>query len=262
MIVDFHVHCFPDELALKAVPQLAACAGIPARLDGTIGGIRKSMIKSGVSKSVVLSIATKPSQTENINTWATGIQDDTITAFGSVHPEYREWKRELLRIKDMGLKGVKFHPDYQKFFVDDEENFPIYELAFELGLVVLFHAGIDIGLPMPYHATPKRLLKVVKAFPGAKLVAAHMGSFSYWDDVERFLVGEDIYFDTSYSLGIISDEQAKRIIVNHGYKKILFASDSPWTEQSCEIEKFKALGLDEDVEDAILGINAKTLLGL
>jgi len=162
----------------------------------------------------------------------------------------------------MGLKGIKFHPDYQKFFVDDKKMFPIYETAFGLGLIVVFHAGVDIGLPAPYHATPERLEKIVRTFPRCKVVAAHMGGFSLWDDVERFLVGTDIYLDTSYSLDFMDGEQAKRIIRNHDVKKILFATDSPWADQKEAISKLKSLNLDKETEDAILGLNAKALLGL
>lgn len=262
MVVDFHAHCFPDELAGRAIPALAARARIQPALDGTVADLKKSMKKAGVGRSVVLSIATRPSQTESINNWCAAIQDSEITAFGSIHPEYAEWKSELERIKDLGLKGIKLHPDYQEFFVDEERMFPIYEKAFELGQIVLFHAGLDIGLPGPYHCTPERLLKVVKAFPGGKIVAAHMGSYSYWDDVERLLVGEDIYFDTSYSLGKMDDEQAKRIIENHGYEKILFGTDSPWSGQEEEIARLKRLGLDGEIEAAILGGNAERLLGI
>ncbi|NLD50900.1 MAG: amidohydrolase family protein [Clostridiaceae bacterium] len=260
MIVDFHVHCFPDEVAVKAVPKLASVAGIPARLNGTINGIKDSMIKSGVDHCVVLTIATKPSQTETINTWASEIQDSGITAFGSIHPQFEGWKNELKRIKDIGLKGIKLHPDYQNFFVDDENLFPIYEMAFKLGLIVLFHTGVDIGLPPPCHATPERLIRVVKAYPGARIVAAHMGGFSLWDEVESILAGEDIFLDTSYSLGSISTEQLKRIIGKHGYEKILFATDSPWKDQSEEIIKIRELMLGSEVEKAILGLNAKKLL--
>ncbi|WP_010681103.1 amidohydrolase family protein, partial [Acetivibrio cellulolyticus] len=127
--------------------QLAKRAKIEARLDGTVNNIKESMKKAGIDKSVVLSIATKPSQTEKINTWSSCIQDDSIVAFGSVHPENENWKDELLRLKEMGIKGIKLHPDYQKFFVDDKKMYPIYELAVDLGLVILFHAGMDIGLP-------------------------------------------------------------------------------------------------------------------
>lgn len=262
MVIDFHVHCFPDDLALKAVQTLAQQAGIAAWSDGTIRSLKKLMGKAGISHSVVLPIATKPSQTEKINDWSAEIQDREIIAFGSIHPDYKDWKAELERIKEMGLKGIKLHPDYQLFFVDEQRMFPIYEHAFKLGLIVVFHAGVDIGLPAPYHCTPDRLSKVVGTFPGGRIIAAHMGGYAYWDDVERFLVAEDIYFDTSYSLGRISDGQAKRIIKNHGYKKILFATDSPWTEQMDELARIKRLGLDADVENAILTENARDLLRL
>nr|WP_010681125.1 amidohydrolase family protein [Acetivibrio cellulolyticus] len=260
MIIDFHVHCFTDELAPKAVPQLAKRAKIEARLDGTVNSIKESMKKAGIDKSVVLSIATKPSQTEKINTWSSSIQDDSIVAFGSVHPENENWRDELLRLKEMGIKGIKLHPDYQKFFVDDIKMYPIYELAVDLGLVILFHAGMDIGLPYPYHATPERLRSVIDAFPEGKFVAAHMGGFSYWDGVEEYLVGTGIYLDTSYSVRVMGEEQVRRIINNHGYRKILFATDSPWGDQSEEVEKIREFSFDPDVEKAILGLNAKELL--
>jgi len=262
MVVDFHVHCFPDELAEKAIPALAKRAGIPARLNGTIDNIKKSMKEAKIDKSVVLSIATKPTQTEKINNWAAEIQDDGIIAFGSIHPDYEGWKDELWRIKELGLKGIKLHPDYQNFFVDEERMFPIYELAFKLDLIIIFHAGVDIGLPAPFHCTPDRLLKVVKTFPQGKIVAAHMGGYKYWDDVENLLVGENLYFDTSYSLGWLDEVQAKRIINNHGFEKILFATDSPWSDQAEELSKIKNLNLGYEAESAILGGNAEKLFGL
>ncbi|MCX7747351.1 MAG: amidohydrolase family protein [Clostridia bacterium] len=262
MVIDFHVHCFPDELAMKAVPKLAACARIPARLDGTLGSIKKSMRTEGISHSVILSIATKPSQTRTVNDWAVEVQDGEIICFGSIHPEYIGWKDELKRIKALGLKGIKLHPDYQDFFVDEQRLFPIYECAFDLGLMILFHAGVDIGLPEPYHCTPQRMRKVVRAFPGGKIIAAHMGGFKCWDEVEKYLVGEDIYFDTSYSLEWLGEEQFKRMVRNHGHKKIVFATDSPWTDQGEEIRRIKMMGFEPAVEEDILGNNAADLICL
>lgn len=262
MVIDFHVHCFADELAEKAVSLLSERAGTPPRLDGTVADVKRSMKEAGVDRSVILPIATKPSQAKKINDWAAEIQSDEIIAFGSIHPNDPEWKQELQRIKGLGLKGIKFHPDYQLFYVDEERMFPIYEEIFALGLIVVFHAGVDIGLPAPYHCEPHRLLKLVKAFPGAAIVAAHMGGYSYWDDVERLLLGEDIYLDTAYSLGHMSDEQALRIIKGHGPQKILFASDSPWGAQGEDIDRLRKLGLGESIEKAILGENAQKLLQL
>lgn len=262
MVIDFHVHCFPDELAKKAIPILADTAGVPARLDGTVGAVRNSMKHAKIDLSLVLSIATKPEQTQKINNWSVEIQKDGIISFGSIHPEYKQWESELNRIKSLGLKGLKLHPDYQHFFVDDKKMFPIYGLAEKLGLILVFHAGVDIGLPEPYHCTPDRLSKIIETFPDLKIVAAHMGGYNYWDDVEKFLVGKDIYFDTSFSVGNMEDSRVKEIINNHGIEKILFGTDSPWTDQSEETGKIKKLQLEGYTEKMIMGENARNLLNL
>ncbi|NSW89727.1 MAG: amidohydrolase family protein [Firmicutes bacterium] len=276
MIVDFHVHCFPDDLAKRAIPKLEERAGIAASYDGTLSGLKCSMSEARIDCAVIQSIATKPAQTKAINDWSAAIQNNAvqngeaqnvemqnarIVAFGSIHPDYSDWKDELKRIKDLGLRGLKYHPDYQEFFVDEKRMLPIYEEIFKLDLILLFHAGLDIGLPEPYHCTPKRLLNVLRACPGGKIIAAHMGGFKCWDDVEKYLMGEDIYFDTSYGIGWMNDIQAKKIIANHGYEKILFATDAPWALQKEEVDRFRKLGLEDNIRDAILGGNACRLLG-
>jgi len=262
MVIDFHTHCFTDELAGTAIPVLAKKAGIPAYLNGTLSALKESMNSNNITYSVVLNIATKPSQTETINNWAAEIQKDNIIAFGSIHPEYKSWKNELKRIKELGLKGIKFHPEYQNFYVDDEAIYPIYEKAFELGLIIIFHAGEDIGYKPPFHCTPEKLEKIVRRFKGGTFIAAHMGGFRHWDDVEKYLVGRDIYLDTSFCLGYMDKEQKQRIIRNHGYKKIIFGSDSPWKNQGEEVERIKELCLGRDAEEAILYKNAFELLGI
>lgn len=261
LIIDFHTHCFPDGLAEKAVPALAEKADIPAILNGKVSELKRSMRDNGITYSVLFNIATKPSQTEKINSWASQVQQDNIISFGSIHPLYVNWKDELKRIKELGLKGIKFHPEYQEFYVDDEAIFPLYEHAFELGLVIAFHAGEDLGFVPPFHCTPDRLNSVIEHFEGGKIIAAHMGGYSYWDEVEKHLIGKDIYFDTSYAVGTMDSEQAKRMIHNHGYKKILFGSDSPWKDQGWSINSLKELCLEPEIEEAILYKNALELLG-
>lgn len=262
MVVDFHVHCFPDELAARAVLSLGGAAGITPRTDGTVSGIRKKMREAGVDISVVLPIATKPSQTSRLNDWAVSVQSDDIIAFGSVHPDFGEWKSELERLKALGIRGIKLHPDYQHFYVDDPKMFPLFEYAFGLGMILIFHAGVDIGLKPPYHCTPARLARVLDSFPGGTVIAAHMGGYDCWDAVEAYLVGREVYFDTSYSLKGLGNERTKRIIARHGYEKILFATDSPWADQREELELIKGLGLEDRAEKAIVGENAARLLGM
>ncbi|MFW5999791.1 MAG: amidohydrolase family protein [Halanaerobiaceae bacterium] len=260
-IIDFHVHCFPDDLAGKTISLLEEKANEKARLDGTVANIKRSMKKAGIDWSVVQNIATKPSQTETINDWAASIQGEGIISFGTIHPEFSEPEAEIERIRDSGLPGIKFHPDYQEFYVDEEKFFPIYEKIIEKDLIILFHSGIDIGLPESLHCPPSRLKKVVETFPEGKIIAAHMGGYKMWDRVEEELVGSNVYLDTSYSLRHMPRKQFLRIVENHGSEKILFATDSPWEDQTKEVERIKDLNLEEGVEAAIFYENSRELLG-
>lgn len=262
MVIDIHTHCFSDKIAARAVRTLAQRSSLSPFTDGTVDGLKNSMTKSGVDISVVQTIATKPDQTTGINRWAYEVQDKNILCFGTIHPECTEWLSEIKWLAEMGFKGVKFHPDYQNFFVDEPRLLPIYQSLFEHGLVILFHAGIDVGLPRPYHCTPQRLVKVIDLFPGSKIVAAHMGGWRSWDDVEKYLMGRDLYFDTSFSYSELGSEHMERIIRQHGADKILFGTDSPWTDQAMEISDIKSLNLRVEETNMILGGNAKRLLKL
>lgn len=260
MIIDIHTHCFPDEVAYKTIPILAENGGVNPSSDGTISGLKASMENANIQISVLQNIATKPRQTIPINRWAASVQSDSIISFGTIHPDFVDWKEEIEWLKKSDIKGIKFHPDYQSFFVDDEKMFPIYEKIFELGLIILFHAGLDIGLPEPYHCTPEKLKKVLTTFNGGKIIAAHMGGYKYWNDVEEYLLGRDIYLDTSYSYPDLEQDKMERIIKGHGVDKILFGSDSPWKDQKKEVQNIKSLNLNKEDFDMILYKNSQKLL--
>ena len=261
MIIDFHTHIFPDKIAEATIEHLQNKANIKAYTNGTLSDLKSSMKNANIDYSVVLPIATVPKQTQSINTFASQITGkDGIISFGSIHPLYEDWKNELDRIKSLGLVGIKMHPDYQQFFVDDESIFPMLNYAAQLGLTIIFHGGVDIGIPGESHCTPQRVSTLLKHINGAKLVIAHLGGYLCYDDVEEYLVGKEVYLDTSYILGKISDEQFLRIVRNHGVEKILFATDSPWKNQAEDVKKIMSLPLTEHEIGLIMHKNAEGLL--
>ncbi|MGI6706318.1 MAG: amidohydrolase family protein [Clostridia bacterium] len=262
MIIDIHVHCFPDMLASKAIATLAEKGEIESYTDGTVTALKNSMDRAGVHVSVLQPIATKPQQTVGINRWAVSVQNERIFTFGTIHPEHPRWEEEIKWLKKQGIKGVKFHPDYQQFYVDDKRVYPLYEKLFAEGMILLFHAGLDIGFPPPYHCTPERLAKVLDTFPGGVMIAAHMGGYRYTEDVKRYLAGREIYLDTSFSFKDMGAALMSELIKQHGVEKILFGSDSPWGKQTVEVSHIRSLGLGDEHVKAILGKNAARLLGL
>ncbi len=262
MIIDIHAHCFPDALAPRAMEVLCHNCDVKPFLDGTCGQLRESMRKAGVDLSAVMPIATRPNQASSINRWANEISTDGLISFGSVHPSDDDLQAEIDELVALGIKGVKFHPDYQEFFVDEPSLVPMYKALADAGLVVLFHAGVDIGLPPPVHCPPDRLARVLDAVPDLTVIAAHMGGYESWDDVERYLVGRDIYFDTSYSMAALGRERMTALIKSHGTEKVLFGTDSPWTDQSTELAAIRALSFSEAEIEAITGGTGVRLLSI
>ena len=262
MIIDIHAHAFPDALAERAVTTLAAKAGVPAYSDGTCAGLVATMRRAGVDRAVVAPIATKPSQARAITAWASEVnrQYPELICFGSIHPAQEDWAAEIERLVAAGVAGVKFHHDYQQTFVDAPEQLPIYRALADAGLIVLFHAGVDIGLPPPVHCPPERLARVLDAVPALVAIAAHMGGYAQWDEVERYLVGRELYFDTSYTLADLGTKRITALIRAHGANRILFGTDSPWTEHAAEVAGIRALPLSLAEIDAILGGNAERML--
>lgn len=262
MIIDFHTHAFPEKIAEKAMTNLSfASGGLIPQTNGTIDSLKDLMKKDGVDKSVALAIATNEKQQTAVNDFIASCECDEIISFGSVFPFAENALEELERIKALGLKGVKLHPEYQQFFVDDEKMKPLYKKISDLELIVLFHAGEDIGYPAPYHATPERLRKAAK-WIDSPMVCAHWGSAGLGEEVIKYLCDIPVYFDTAFGYGTMPKDRALRILDKKGVDKMLFGSDCPWHAPSWEISMIETLGLSENEKEKIYHKNAEMLLNI
>jgi len=267
MYIDFHTHIFPDRIAPVTIPHLEKVGGIPAHTDGTASDLKRSMRDADIDLSIVLPVVTKPSQFDSINAFAAQInsENDRLLSFGGIHPDNDDIDEKLDKIVSLGLKGIKLHPDYQGVFIDDERYIRIIQGALDRGLCIVIHAGIDIGLPDPVHCSPERAAAMLDALtlPDKPLIVlAHTGGWRQWDDVERLLVERPVFFDISFSLDYIEQDQLLRIIRRHGSDRILFATDSPWGDQTKTKQQFEALPLSTQEQESIASYNAAKLLGL
>jgi len=263
MLIDFHTHAFPEKIAARAVSGLSqGSGGMVPRTDGTLASLKAGMDRDGVDLAVVLSIATNPKQQHNVNDFAMEMdRDPRITAFGSVHPDAPDALEELERIAAAGLKGVKFHPEYQRFYADEERMKPIYRKISQLGLITTFHAGQDIGFAPPYHCLPEHLLGALRCLD-PPVVAAHWGGYCCGMEVLEKLCGENLWFDISMGYGIIPKPIAQAIVDKHGPEKLLFGSDMPWHRPGWELRLLESLDLSETDREKILSGNARSLLGI
>ena len=251
MIIDFHTHAFPERIAKATMEKLSFVGGglIP-QTDGTVEGLRKLMARDGISKSVTLAIATNEKQQTAVNDYIASVESEDIIPFGSVYPWAKNAFEELERIKSMGIKGIKFHPEYQQFFVDDEKMKPLYKKASDLGFIILFHAGEDLGYPAPYHATPERLRKAAK-WIDSPMICAHWGAANMGEQVLQYLCDIPVYFDTAFGYSSMPKDRAQRILDKKGADWILFGSDCPWHAPSWDIGMIETLELSQDEKEKI-----------
>lgn len=273
MIIDAHTHVYPEKIAKRAVAKLEAVSGVPAKTNGLKSGLLSSMKEAGIDYSLLLPVATSVKQVDTINaeaaeTNATALETG-LFSFGGIHPDTPHYKEVLCQIHSYGLKGIKLHPDYQNTFFDDIRYERIVDKATELGLYIMVHAGEDIGLPEPVHCRPEHVCKMLEETGSDKLILAHMGGWRLWDRVEELLVGQNVYFDTAFSLdcmpgveGMLSEEQFLRLVRKHGADKILFATDSPWSSQKDYVEWMNRIALSEEERSQIFAENAKKIVEL
>lgn len=282
MIIDIHTHTFPDKIAAATLDKLKHLSHTIPFTDGTAAGLAASMARAGVDRSVVMPVATSPRQVPHVNDASARMNElgaqAGVLSFGCMHPDFDGWKEELARVRDLGLKGIKLHPQYQDTDFDDPRYLRILDRCGELGLVVLTHAGLDIGMPGKDNCAPEMVARVLAQVGPVKLVLAHMGGWRQWDRVEALLPGTGVYLDTSFSLGEITplddghyrpgdlpllDEAAfLRMVRRFGPDRILFGTDSPWDDQETALARLRALPLEKSELDAILGGSARKLLEL
>ena len=286
MLIDFHTHTFPDELANKVILKIAGDASIRHYTEGTNSSILESMDRAHVDMSVILPVVTKPSQCETINRVAKDVNDryfPRLLSFGGIHPDNEDYRKILKDLAESGIKGIKLHPLYQGIAIDDIRNLRIIDCASELGLIVVIHAGKDLSFPGDF-ADPFRISRMLDEVHPEKIVLAHMGSYACWEEVYELLCGRGAYLDTSFSLNPVrplkdtpegrdslaanpllvsplSRELFRKMVEKNGVDHMLFASDSPWGDQK---ETFDLVDecLDGSEKDAVYYGNALRLLEL
>ena len=286
MVIDFHTHCFPDSIAAKTIDKLSGETHTKAFSDGTARSLLSIDKEAGIDLSVIMPIATDPAKVERINDRAATYNDGgPLMSFACIHPDHPDPKKELKRVLSMGFRGIKLHSFFQVAPFDDIRNLRIVSLCAELGLIVLAHAGQDMGFPGMVCANPEMIRSVVlqagkpQKDGDYQFIAAHMGGWGCWERVPDVLEDTGVMIDTSTSVGTLyrrpgddtlRDDQlplldAKgfmKIYNAFGPERMVFASDSPWTDAKESLDFLKALPIGSDDLELILGKNAEKLLKL
>lgn len=258
--LDIHAHVFPETIAEKAVAYLEDYYHFHWEGNGLATDLLAGMDLAGVRRTVIFSSATKPEQVPAVNNYIAGLcrlQPERFTGFGTLHRDFAGYREELCRMREMGLTGLKFHPDFQGFDIDDPEMMKIYEAAGP-EMVMLFH----LGDPVSDRSAPERLAKVLDVLPELRVIAAHFGGYCQWERAKKCLVGRNVWLDTSSAIPFLGAPAAKELILRHGVERVLWGSDYPAVLPQTAIAQLESLGLPEEDLEKIFYRNAEALLGV
>ena len=263
--IDFHTHIFPDKIAQQATNALAADSGkYQPHTNGTLQSLFESMQRANIMTSLVANIATRPTQLSPILEFCKQIKSSSVYPLVSFHPS-----NDPEQVEDVfgeawrtGIRGVKLHPMYQQFYIDDKKMYPFYELIAGFGFFLMFHSGYDIAFPGNSQADVERIRKVADWFKDLTIVCTHVGGWKQWDRISCISSCENVYTETSMTLSEMSDEQFITLISQFDQNRILFGSDSPWTDQKEMIERTLQLRISDELKEKIVFGNAAHLLGL
>ncbi len=258
-VTDAHCHVYPEKIASKAVGGTDKFYGVVSYCTGTFDNLILEGKKAGIDRFIVQSVATTPKQVASINKFIkeeVSSYPDILVGLGTLHPDSTDIKGDVNNILELGLKGVKLHPDIQDFKIDDKKCMSIYELCEREQLPLLVHTGDN----RYDNSNPNRLIPVLKAFPKLIIVGAHFGGYSIWEEASRVLPEFDnLYVDCSSSFPFITQELAKELVQRYTPNKVLFGTDYPMWTPSKEISAFLSLGFSEEDYTKMFNTNAEKI---
>lgn len=256
-IADIHAHIFPDKIALKASDSIAAFYSVPSDHIANFANLEEQEKLAGSEYFAVCSSATCASQVGHINDFIAACANSrsNVIGFGALYPTMEDWEPELERMQELGIRGVKIHPDFQKINIDEPRAVEMYRGIAKAGLPVLFHMGDN----RYDFSAPERLINLIRQVPDLITIAAHFGGWQAWERSSSHVMPENVFYDTSSSLMFLGKERGLELLYKMGPERFLFGSDFPMWTPKTELERFLELGLDKTTRDRILFGNFEQL---
>lgn len=251
-IIDAHAHIFPDKIAVKASASIGQFYGVDMDSDASSNSLLEKEREIGAERILVCSSALSEQQVESINDFIHDqcVKHSEFVGLAAMHKDYANYAEELDRVLELGLHGVKFHNDMQRFDIDDPKMFPIYRAMADRKMIVLFHMGDD----RYDYSAPKRMCRIAWEFEDLTIIGAHFGGYQRWEESFGIPRLPNVYYDTSSSLPFMGKDMSMplRLIDRFGPEHFFFGSDFPMWSPKKELERFMNLGLDEGTNRMIL----------
>lgn len=277
--IDFHTHPVLIREMVRKYPELEkACRDVYhcGNAFQPLEVMLAEMDLVGIDRAVILPIDSTTSRGATVYTneqiaELCGMSDRFI-GFASVDPHQASAANTLrAAIKDLGLRGLKLHPAMQEFFPADRKYYPIYEVAAELEIPILFHAGLSWEPKSRLkYGQPLLFEDIAADFPTLNIVLAHLAWPWVTDAVALALKYPNVYLDTAalyfdnprdFLVYAMTQQVPLTVFERSLRKQLVFGSDNPRIETKAMARAVRSLGFSDDCLDLIFRVNAQRLLG-
>lgn len=226
---------------------------------GTAAHLLESQKRAPISRFVVHSVATSAHAVTAINDFiaAQCREHEEFIGFMAMHQDFPNPEAEIERAIGLGLVGMKLHPDTQKVDMDDPRLMRVYEMI-EGRMPLIVHTG-DYRTDFSH---PRRLKRILQAFPNLVVDAAHFGGWSIPEIGYDVLHEENVFIDVSSSLAFLGNRRTRELVRMWGADRVMFGSDFPMWDPAHEFDTFTSLGFTDDELEKMLGKNAERFVGM
>jgi predicted TIM-barrel fold metal-dependent hydrolase len=180
-----------------------------------------------------------------------------VLGYVFVNPGYTKEALEEVRryVGDHGFMGIKLYNDYR---ATEPVLYPLVELAIELRIPILHHAGHATWLPQPQPriSDAGHLAELAARYPETMLICAHICGGGDWEWTAKALRrAPGVYLDTSGS--VIDDGTVETAVAMMGADRLLFACDMSMT---ASMGRIRGAEIREEDRKKILGGNMQRIL--
>ncbi len=260
-IIDFHCHIYPDPIAQKATDSIREFYELEGgHMDGRVSTLLQRGTQAGIDRFVVLPVGMRPDKVRHVNDFIKGevAKCSRFIGFGTIHAQMENIADEAQYIIDSNLQGIKMHPDFQRFDIDDPRLDALYETV-QGKIPVMFHMG-DQRYDFSH---PARLRRVMERFPKLQAVAAHFGGYSMYETAyEELKDQENCIFDVSSSLMFMENGVGEKYIRLYGPERMVYGTDYPLWDPVNEVRRFFSLKLTDTEFEQICHKTAENFLML
>ena len=278
-MIDFHTHPVLVREMIERHPELERAAREIFFIGNNFQPLETFLLEldvSGLDRAVLLPIDC--TSTRGVPIWSNEQiaelcrMNERFIGFASVDPHQPDAPAKLKRaIEDLGLRGLKLASGIQEFYPNDPALYPLYEKAQELGIPILFHAGMTWEpRAKAGYGRPIYFEDVVYDFPELKIVLAHLAWPWVLEAVALALKYPNVYLDTSALYfdnpkDFIHFAMAKQVPLTVWErslrKQLVFGSNYPRVEIKNMAAAVRSLGLSQGCLELVFRGNAQRLLG-